>query len=341
MGVGIVFKKKISFFIFVVVIIICLLIVSRIYQTAGADSMKIAVPLKDSMADYKSVLVRGRYTSIAPSLDPSWFHDFVLEDIIATWAENNGMVPMRSQSAFEGKRKFDMIISVETDVETGLPYLGRHFKILNWHLAHISIRFIEAHSNELVCESQYNRPFLEMDPDDVYSMMLDKMVQKRYGLTDFSSWEHRQFDKSKIAIDLPVGFTGFTDREFNKKYPDMTILSLRFHETKGKNRVTSGLDIYFKEMTLDRYGKIKDEASETTQNEMHEYLQWLSLFHKELTKRNEFARYGSFTKYIKDYKNQQGRMVRAMAILNFKLRPEGPAIDDLSITRMLNSVEVL
>ncbi len=71
-----------------------------------------------------------------------------------------------------------------------------------------------------------------------------------------------------------------------------------------------------------------------------DYLKWLSEIHEELAKRYEFPVNGAYINYIKDYRKRQGRMVRATATLNFKLRPQGPSADELAITHMLNSVEV-
>jgi hypothetical protein len=333
-----VFNRKIIFILILVAIATTVSALAWIYQSPNSDTIRVIVPLKGNIQAYKLVLVQGRCT---PAKYLGFTDDRGLEHDVIIWAENNGMEAHERDLYRDGTRAPDMLISTEARIVRGLPYLNRHFGIEYWHYGHIKIRFVDPHSNEIIGEVHYDRPFLKYAPSNIYKLMLDRITQKRYGLTDFSKWERRQFEKSKIAMDLPVGFYGYHDRAVTKESEWYTnVLTLHFHDIKLDNDVFSGLGIYFEEMTPDKFSRMREEARATPNKEMVDYVHWFSDFHDDVAKRDEFAANGPYTKYIKDYRNRKGRMIRAEAVLNNKLRPEGPAIDDQAIIRMLKSVDV-
>lgn len=300
------------------------------------NSIKVSIPLKGSIQNYKSLLIQAKCTPTSLGFD-----DLVIKGDVRDWARKNGIEPISLNLTKKGSRLTDVLVRVEATASRGFPYIGKHFSIEWWHYSRIRIGFVDPHTDEIIGEAQYDRPFFKNAPRQVFELMLDSISRKQYGLTDFSAWERRQFEKSKISIDLPIGFSGYADEALSKKLEwYTTVLTLHFHDIKKENRISSGLYIFFDEMTPEKFSRMKEKARSAQDKKTMDYVHWLSEFHDEVTKRDELPQNGPFTTYIKDYRNREGRMIRAKASLNNKLRPGGPAKDEKAIMHMLNSVEV-
>jgi len=332
--------NKAKYFLSVAILATLAMLVVGPYKVAGSHSIKVTVPFIGKIDTLGLVKVTAHTGSVAKSLNRSWFGDSIYEDFVMDWARKNGIETIRGTFASRSPIEPEKEITVTTDIETGLPYLGRHFNVLNWHYSRIVIKLIDLNDNKVIGEVEYIRPFMRMDPHDIFEMILNQLLNKQYGLTDFSRWERRLFTKSHIAIDLPFGFHGYDDKAYDDKYPSVPVLSLFLHELKHKDGVSFGLTIFFDEMTQEKFVRIKEEMRNVTNKDTLEYLTWLSQHHEEISKRNELPVNGPFINYIKDYSNRQGRMVRASAGLNSTLRQDGPLPDEVAITRLLNSVEL-
>jgi hypothetical protein len=322
--------------VFLSIIFVIVFFIYLGHQIAGSNYVKVTIPFKGKIQDYKFVLVEGKYTS-----PPKYGGDeFYIENSVINWLEKNGMEG-NDRTINLNQKIADLVINVEIKQEYGIPYSGRHFSINFIHQGDIKIQFFDNKLNSVVGEAYYHRPFFKYTNFDIIKIILDMIVQYQYGLTEFSRWEQKNFEKSKISIELPSKFFGFRDREVEKETEwYKNILTLYFHKRKIKDRISYGLDIYFEEMEPNYYFNNQSDSKNSSKKDIVYDSRGPHYFHTKVEKHDLYPGSGPWLYYIKDYKNDRGRIVRGMAVLNIKLRPEGPLIDEQAISHILNSVEI-
>jgi hypothetical protein len=281
-------------------------------MTAGSECITVTTPLSVPISHFKSAYVSNDVGSS-----------------IALWLGKNDIEKVYSRQAA------DLEVKCESERGWAPPQLGRHFDVIAEGYTKISIKFVDIASNAVIGEVQYKRPKVKVDIHNLWDQMLDKLTGQQYGLTDFSKWEKRTFPKSRLMMDVPAGF-----RNIGEKSHPGNLLTFYMHPMgPADTRLFIEVTIFDSVKAEEEKRSILNGPNARNDPEYRRYFEWQLSYQPEFTNMPEFKVNGPRMNYLRDLKTKTGEIIRARASLNTQLRPEGYAVDETAIKRILESLE--
>lgn len=153
-----------------------LLVIILVFAGCGSyreeQLITVSKKMESSLKDYRMAHIESENANFSdPKLRASDHWASFVELEVSTVLEGHGIKPYVATHAA------DLRIKAILKSGLGFPRLGRHFDLITEYIDFVNIKLIDAKTDKLIGEVEYNRPFLAKNPPYLIRNMMDALVK--------------------------------------------------------------------------------------------------------------------------------------------------------------------